>query len=120
MPNFFLLSGPFAPVNSLAIPGSLNDEVGYLLKILDAIQRDRVALAPTAEVTAKFVAELADAAALTTYASCDNWYRDRGGAPVLWPWTRAEHAAQYRVFDTGEYDRYPLAEQEQHGAIPVS
>ena len=23
MPNFFLLSGPFAPVNSLAIPGSL-------------------------------------------------------------------------------------------------
>jgi cation diffusion facilitator CzcD-associated flavoprotein CzcO len=118
MPNFFLLSGPFAPVNSIAIPGSLNDEVGYLLKILDAIQRDRVAFAPTAEVTAKFVAEVADAAALTTYASCDNWYRDRGGAPVLWPWTRAEHAEQYRVFDPDEFDVYPLSERDDTVAVP--
>jgi cation diffusion facilitator CzcD-associated flavoprotein CzcO len=117
MPNLFLLSGPFAPVNSIAIPGSLHDEAGYLLKLLDLIQRDRIALAPTAEVTAKFVAEVADAAALTTYALCDNWYRDQGGAPILWPWTRARHAEQYQDFDPGDFDTYPLSDRT--GPLPV-
>lgn len=110
MPNFFLLSGPFAPVNSLAIPGSLSDECGYLLRLLDVIDRDRVALAPTAEVTEKFCREVAEAAELTTYALCDNWYRDRGGTPVLWPWTKAEHGRQYERLDLSEYDSYPLSE----------
>jgi cation diffusion facilitator CzcD-associated flavoprotein CzcO len=111
MPNFFLLSGPFAPVNSLAIPGSLADEAGYLLRLLDVIDTDRVALAPTAEVTAKFCAEVAAAAELTTYALCDNWYRDRGGVPVLWPWTKAEHGRQFERLDRSEYDSYPLSRQ---------
>jgi cation diffusion facilitator CzcD-associated flavoprotein CzcO len=112
MPNFFLLSGPFAPVNSLAIPGSLRDEAGYLMRLLEIVRTERVALAPTAEVTAKFVSEVADAANLTTYALCDNWYRDRGGAPVLWPWTKAEHAEQYRVLDRSEFDVYPLGSRD--------
>jgi hypothetical protein len=37
-------------------------------------------------MTAKFIAGVA---VLTTNALCDNYYRDQGGAPVLWPWTCA-------------------------------
>ena len=119
MPNFFLLSGPFAPVNSLAIPGSLADEVGYLLRLLDVIDRDRVALAPTTEVVAKFCREVAAAAELTTYALCDNWYRDRGGVPVLWPWTKAEHGQQFELLDLSEYDSYPFSETRGVTASPA-
>jgi cation diffusion facilitator CzcD-associated flavoprotein CzcO len=108
MPNFFLLSGPFAPVNSLAIPSSLQDESVFLLNALDIIERDRVALAPTAEATQRFCDELGDAAEKTTYALCDNWYRDRGGVPVLWPWQRERHAEQFQKVNLNEFVRVPL------------
>lgn len=114
MPNFFLLSGPFAPVNSLAIPSSLDDESLFLLKALDIIERDSVALAPSTQATERFCDQLGDAAERTTYALCDNWYRDRGGVPVLWPWARERHREQFEQLDLADFDRFSLAPDEEH------
>ncbi len=108
MPNFFLLSGPFAPVNSLAIPSSLEDESRFLMQALDLIERDRVAIAPTPEATQRFCDDLGAAAESTTYNLCDNWYRDRGGVPVLWPWGREKHSEQFETLDLSEFEMVPL------------
>lgn len=114
MPNFFMLNGPFAPVNSIAVPGSLDDQFGFLIRLLEIIRAEGVAMAPTEAATQRFCHEVADAAAQTTYVQCDNWYRDRGGVPVLWPWTRAKHRLQYERLALEDFDVYP---RQQRAAV---
>lgn len=107
MPNFFLLNGPFAPVNSIAIPTCLRDEVGFLMKLFEVIGREDVALAPTEEATDAFCGHLRAALPATTYSLCDNWYTDQGGTPIIWPFTRTEHVDQYAQLDPSDFDRFP-------------
>ena len=110
MPNYFLLSGPFAPVNSLAVPASLEDECSFLLRALEVVERDGVALAPTEEATTRFLIDVSEAAEQTTFALCENWYRDRGSVPILWPWGRDRHREQFDELDLAEFDRFPIAD----------
>ncbi|GAB3515992.1 flavin-containing monooxygenase [Phytohabitans suffuscus] len=109
MPNFFLLNGPFAPVNSVAVPTCLRDEVGYLLKIFDVIRTTGRALAPTERATKEFCDRIRAALPGTTYSLCDNWYTDQAGTPIIWPFTRQEHADQYAALDIADFDTYPVA-----------
>jgi hypothetical protein len=109
MPNFFLLNGPFAPINSLAVPASLEDQVGYLIKLMAVIAADRRALAPTERATAQFVADLDRAVASTTYALCDSWYQASEGRTVVWPWSRARHREQFATFEAGEFETFPMS-----------
>jgi hypothetical protein len=108
MPNFFLLSGPFAPVNSIAIPGSLSDEVGFLMKLLEMIQVTGDAYAPSEAATEQFRAQISDALPNTTYSACSHsWYRDPTGVPIVWPFSRQEHADLFKHFSLQDFDRYP-------------
>ncbi|WP_238005745.1 NAD(P)/FAD-dependent oxidoreductase [Dactylosporangium sp. AC04546] len=107
MPNFFLLNGPFAPVNSIAIPTCLRDEVGFLIRLLRVIAEDRHALAPTERATREFCDTVRAALPDTTYSLCDNWYTDQGGTPIIWPFTRQRHVDQYATLDLAHFDRYP-------------
>jgi cation diffusion facilitator CzcD-associated flavoprotein CzcO len=106
MPNFFLLSGPFAPVNSVAIPQSLQVEVEFLLSVFERSRKEGVALAPTVEATSAFTSAVADALPRTTYAECHNWYMDKGGVPVIWPWTREKHRQQFLEVRSEEFETY--------------
>lgn len=105
MPNFYLLNGPFAPVNSVAIPTCLRDEVGFLMKLLDITRREGVALAPTEEATQAFCDSVRAALPGTTYSLCDNWYTDASGTAIIWPFTRQQHADQYADADVTDFDR---------------
>ena len=106
MPNLFLLNGPFAPINSLAIPLCLKDEVGYLLRLFEVIERDGTPLAPTHEATERFVDSIRKQLPNTTYSLCDNWYTDASGTQVLWPFTKAEHARQYEPLELADFQTF--------------
>ncbi|TNC29225.1 flavin-containing monooxygenase [Amycolatopsis alkalitolerans] len=108
MPNLFLLNGPFAPINSLAIPLCLRDEVGYLLRLLDVIGREGKPMAPTRAATERFVQTIRDRLPNTTYSLCDNWYTDASGTQVIWPFTRAEHGRQYDELNLDDFETFGL------------
>jgi cation diffusion facilitator CzcD-associated flavoprotein CzcO len=103
-PNFFLLNGPFAPVNSLAIPTLLKDEVGFLIKVIESSAETRSALAPTTEATERFRAEVRSALPNTTFVSCRNWFMDSHGTPIVWPWTKAKHSEQFVGLDLSDFE----------------
>lgn len=105
-PNFFLLNGPFAPVNSIAIPTCLRDEVGFLMRLIETMQQEGCALAPTQEATQAFCGTVRAALPDTTYSLCDNWYTDQGGTPIIWPFTRSRHVDQYADADLADFQRF--------------
>ena len=117
-PNFFLLCGPFAPVNSLAIPTTLAHEVGYLMRLFDVIEQSGKGYAPSAEATGKFVDSINAALPGTTYSEGKNWYSQTVGVPIIWPFTRAEHEAQYAELRMSEFDAFPLASAESRDRVP--
>lgn len=95
-PNFFMLEGPFSPINNLAVPLSLDDQVGYIRRLIETIRSEKVAVSPTKEATDTFRARLAEAAEGTVWAhGCDNWYLDRRGTPIIWPWYDTEHKEMF-------------------------
>lgn len=108
-PNFFLLCGPFAPVNSITIPTTLRDEVGYLMRLFEAISESGSAYAPSLEATQKFLDEILAALPGTTYAEGSNFYSQKVGTPIIWPFTRQQHQDQYAVLDLDDFDAYPLS-----------
>ncbi|MBQ0850764.1 NAD(P)-binding domain-containing protein [Streptomyces sp. BH-SS-21] len=109
-PNFFLLCGPFAPVNSLTIPTTLAHEVGYLMRLFDVIARTGQGYAPSEAATKAFVDEVREALPGTTYSEGDNWYSQEVGVPIIWPFTRARHEEQYAELQMSDFDAYPAAE----------
>ena len=121
MPNFFLLTGPFAPVNSLAIPTCLDHEVGFLMRLL-AVSRERgVALAPTAGSVRSFRDEIIKALPRTTYSLCDNWFTDQSGAPIVWPFTAAQHEAQFQSLELADFDTFAVGPtQDSPELTPVT
>ena len=112
-PNYFLLCGPFAPVNSISIPTTLQHEVGYLMRLIEQIAKTGKGYAPTQEATQAFLDKVLAALPGTTFSEGKNWYSQKVGIPVIWPFTRAEHEEQYKVLDLNEFEPYPLGSTEQ-------
>lgn len=108
-PNFFLLSGPFSPINSVAVTLSLESETKFVLDLLERSRRKGDAIAPSAAATGRFLNDVAAALPRTTYWLCGNWYTGSGRLPLVWPWTRAEYRAQ---FAHAEDDFVPSAADE--------
>ena len=52
-PNMFMLYGPFSPVNNVPVPLGLDQEIGFIMKLIDIARRKRVVVAPTAAATEK-------------------------------------------------------------------
>jgi cation diffusion facilitator CzcD-associated flavoprotein CzcO len=107
-PNFYLLCGPFAPVNSLSIPTTLSHEVGYLMRLFDVIARTGKGYAPSEDATKAFVEEIRAALPGTTYSEGDNWYSQQVGVPIIWPFTRAKHEEQYAELLMSDFEDFPL------------
>ena len=107
-PNLFLLCGPFAPINSISIPTTLADEVGYLMRLLEKAAETRTAYAPSSIATKLFEAKILEALPSTTFAEGENFYSQRVGTPIIWPFTRQEHHDQYAVLDLDDFDAYPM------------
>ena len=98
-PNLFMLMGPHSPLNTISIHESAELQSDYVMQMLAVLERDgTVAVAPTAEATARWLDYIRDGMPGTVWASgCNSWYLGDGDVPVLWPYDRrAWHAALRR------------------------
>jgi cation diffusion facilitator CzcD-associated flavoprotein CzcO len=108
LPNFFILNGPFSPVNNVTIPRTLDDEMGWICELLCASVEESRALVPSADLTEEFVSWIAAAIPRTVWAEgCQNWYQGRGRIPVIWPWYDQEQTAMFRDARLDRLDRIP-------------
>ena len=79
LPNFFVLNGPFSPVNNVTIPRTLDDEMGWICEVLAAGVDEACAIVPSEHTTEEFVSWLAAEIPQTVWADgCVNWYQARG------------------------------------------
>jgi cation diffusion facilitator CzcD-associated flavoprotein CzcO len=108
LPNFFILNGPFSPVNNVTIPRTLDDEMGWICALLSAVVDESRALVPSPQVTDEFVDWIAAAVPRTVWAEgCQNWYQGSGKIPVIWPWYDREQTEMFRDVRLDRLDRVP-------------
>ena len=108
LPNFFILNGPFSPVNNVTIPRTLDDEMGWICEVLAAAEAESCALAPSRELTDEFVDWIAKEIPRTVWADgCENWYQGSGKVPVIWPWYDHEQTEMFRDLGLDRLDRIP-------------
>jgi cation diffusion facilitator CzcD-associated flavoprotein CzcO len=97
LPNFFVLCGPFSPVNNVTVPRTLEDEMGWICEVLAAAADKSCAFAPSEAATEEFVSWVAEAIPRTVWADgCVNWYLSGRGLPIIWPWYDREQTEMFR------------------------
>lgn len=91
MPNFFMIEGPFSPVGNLSLILVSEWQAEYIMKCIETVRRDRVALSPDPQVTATMIADYREAARHTIWAKggCQSWYQDEEGVPIIYPYPPA-------------------------------
>ena len=107
-PNLYMLYGPFSPVNNVPVPLGLDQEIGFIMRLIERARDEGVAIAPSAEATRKFVDRLDNAFPGTVWVGCKNWYSDQHGTPILWPLTQDEHRAFFEREATGDLEIVPV------------
>jgi hypothetical protein len=105
-PNFFMLNGPNGPVGNFSLILIAESQVDYILKLIARIRAGACrALAPSAEATRRFNAEIRDAMKHTVWVSgCRSWYLDKNGTPVTWPWSFERFKDDMREPRWAEYE----------------
>lgn len=88
MPNFFMIEGPFTPFGNLSLIRVAEWQVDYIMKCIDKIREERIAMAPRADATDKLMAQYREAAKTTIWATggCRSWYQDEEGVPIIYPY----------------------------------
>jgi cation diffusion facilitator CzcD-associated flavoprotein CzcO len=88
-PNLFLVNGPSAPFGNYSSIGVAEQQVDYILKLLDLARSEGAReVSVKAEAMAAYDAQVREAAKGTIFASgCSSWYLDADGVPSIWPWT---------------------------------
>src|SRR5262249_44914153 len=108
LPNFFILNGPFSPVNNVTIPRTVNDEMEWICRVLTAAVDERCALAPTEQATTEFVEWLSGEIPRTVWAGgCVTWSQGAAGVPVIGPWYEKEQTAMFEDVRLDRLERIP-------------
>ena len=102
-----MLYGPFSPVNNVPVPLGLDQEIGYIMRLIELARERGIAIAPTAEATKKFVERMDSAFPGTVWVGCKNWYSDQHGTPILWPLPQDEHKAFFEHIATEDLQFIP-------------
>jgi cation diffusion facilitator CzcD-associated flavoprotein CzcO len=109
LPNFYILNGPFSPVNNVTIPRTLDDELGWICEILGASVAGSCAFAPSHQLAEEYVDWIAAEVPRTVWVDqCDNWYTTAAGkTPIIWPWHDKEQTEMYRDVGLDRLDEVP-------------
>ena len=102
-----MLYGPFGPVNNVPVPLGLDQEIGCIMRLIEAGRRRSAAIAPTVAATEKFLARLDAAFPGTVWVGCKNWYSDQQGTPILWPLPQDAHKAFFAHVATEDFQFIP-------------
>ncbi|MGH7063102.1 MAG: flavin-containing monooxygenase [Stellaceae bacterium] len=110
-PNFFMLYGPFAPVNNVPVPLGLEQEIACVMRLLAEARARRAAVTPTVEATQRFLARLRRAFPATVWVGgCQNWYTGDQATPVLWPLPQSEHKEFLAAAPLDDFQFIPTGE----------
>lgn len=110
-PNMFLLYGPFSPVNNIPVPMGLDQEIGFVMRLIEEARAKRVAIAPTAAATKSFLETMRNAMPGTVwFGGCRNWYSDQQGIPILWPFPQEEHRVMLNEVKAEELEYLPASD----------
>ena len=112
MPNFFMLEGPFSPIGNLSVVLISEWQADYVMRCVDIVRRERVALSPTPEATDELMTRYRAAARKTIWATggCRSWYQDEEGVPIIYPFSPDD----FRAETQGEPDRLDFVIEELH------
>ena len=92
-PNLFMLYGPFSPLNNVAVPLGMEQEIDYILRLLAMARKRNAVVMPTATATERFVQRMHAALPGTVWVGCRNWYSDQQDTPILWPLPQDDHTS---------------------------
>lgn len=102
-PNFWMLEGPTGPVGNLSLITISENQVDYIIRMLDKMKRDGLCAIAAREDAFKTYNEGMHAAVQKTVwvtGGCTSWYMDKTGTPNLYPHKPAQylHDMQHPVF----------------------
>jgi len=105
-PNFFMLVGPNSPIGNFSLIMISEMQLAYVMQLVDVLRRGEAReIAPTADATARFNAEIREAMKGTVWVTgCRSWYLDKNGNPAMWPWTFERFEAEMRKPDLEEFE----------------
>ena len=105
-PNLFLVNGPSAPFGNYSSIGVAEEQVDYILKLLDMTwSAGAREVSVRREVMADYDAQVKEAAKGTIFASgCSSWYLDADGVPSIWPWTYDHFKARMARPDVTQFE----------------
>lgn len=106
-PNLFMLYGPFSPVNNVPVPLGLDQEIGYIMRLINIARRHKATVAPSVAATEKFLTRIGAAFAQTVWVGCRNWYSDQSGTPILWPLSQDAHKDFFDRVDVSDLEIRP-------------
>ena len=111
MPNFLLINGPYSPGGSASVIGIIEAQVDFLLKLLDRIERDNVAIAPREDAALAWLEAVREKARASVWGSggCQSWYLDKTGTPSLDPSTLSELLARLAAVQWNDFVVTPRA-----------
>lgn len=95
-PSLFVLHGPYAPINSIPAPESVQAQISYVMKVLEFASQQGSAVHPTDAATDAHLDWIRASLGDTVWdETCDSWFRGPDGNPVVWPFGRLEHDRMY-------------------------
>ncbi|MGR8922065.1 MAG: flavin-containing monooxygenase [Gammaproteobacteria bacterium] len=112
-PNFWMLEGPTGPVGNLSLITITENQVDYIIAMLDKMKQDGLAaVAAKPEAFAEYNAGMTEAVQKTVWVTggCTSWYMDKTGTPNLYPYKPARYLsdmqhpvyAEYRLLESVE------------------
>jgi cation diffusion facilitator CzcD-associated flavoprotein CzcO len=110
-PNLFMLYGPFSPVNNVAVPLGMDQEIGYIFRLLEEAKKRRAVVMPSAAATRRFVDRMRAALPGTVWVGCRNWYSDQQETPILWPLPQDDHTALLAQVATEDMEFLPVGDR---------
>jgi cation diffusion facilitator CzcD-associated flavoprotein CzcO len=117
-PNFYLLHGPYSPVNNVPVPRTLDHETGYICALIKEGEAQGVSYAPTPVATARFGRLVEENIRGTVWdGDCDNWYKVDGKA-IIWPWFEPEHQTMFEAVAFEDLEVAPLRPAPAPEAAP--
>jgi cation diffusion facilitator CzcD-associated flavoprotein CzcO len=105
-PNLFMIMGPHSPLLAYSIHASAELQSEYVAQMLDVLGREGVvSVAPTAEATERWLAEIRAGMPGTVWASgCRSWYLGDGETPVVFPYDRRRWVELLSVPELADYE----------------
>jgi cation diffusion facilitator CzcD-associated flavoprotein CzcO len=105
-PNFWMLEGPTGPVGNLSLITVTENQLDYVISMLDRMKQDGLAaIAPKAEAFKAYNQAMGEAIRDTIWVTggCNSWYIDKTGTPNLYPWMPTQYLEEMQHPDFSEF-----------------